>query len=125
MTNLEWYYREMVRMEREDRYDELNAIYDHEDRVVYGFAFIPPKHLIDANDDEFEDWLLSEHKDPIKLTQFEYDLLDSYVSDDNGRYCFCDVKTFSFLKEKGYFEGVTDANMTLEEILDNCEVIDE
>ena len=65
------------------------------------------------------DYLMQEHKEPIKLTKFEYDLLMSYI---NKGYFF---KNFSELKEmrnKGYFKGITDTSMTIEEILNNCEV---
>ena len=67
------------------------------------------------------DLLLQEHKEPIKLTKFEYDLLMSYI---NKGYFF---KNFSELKEmrnKGYFKGVTDTSMKIQDILKNCEVIE-
>lgn len=67
------------------------------------------------------DYLLQEHKEPIKLTKFEYDLLMSYI---NKGYYF---KNFSELKEmrnKGYFKGVTDTSMKIYDILKNCEVVE-
>lgn len=67
------------------------------------------------------DFLLAEHKEPIKLTKFEYDLLMSYI---NKGYYF---KNFSELKEmrnKGYFKGITDTSMKIQYILKNCEVIE-
>lgn len=67
------------------------------------------------------DYLLQEHKEPIKLTKFEYDLLMSYI---NKGYFF---KNFSELKEmrhKGYFKGITDTSMKIQDILKNCEVIE-
>ena len=67
------------------------------------------------------DYLLQEHKEPIKLTKFEYDLLMSYI---NKGYYF---KNYSELKEmryKGYFKGVKDTSMSIQYILDNCEVIE-
>lgn len=67
------------------------------------------------------DYLLQEHKEPIKLKQWEYDLLMSYI---NKGYYF---KNFSELKEmrnKGYFKGVADTSMKIIEILNNCEVIE-
>ena len=67
------------------------------------------------------DYLLQEHKELIKLTKFEYDLLMSYI---NKGYFF---KNFSELKEmrnKGYFKGITDTSMKIQDILKNCEVIE-
>ena len=67
------------------------------------------------------DYLLQEHKELIKLTKFEYDLLMSYI---NKGYFF---KNFSELKEmrnKGYFKGITDTSMKIQYILNNCEVIE-
>ena len=62
-----------------------------------------------------------EHREPIKLTKFEYDLLMSYI---NKGYYF---KNYSELKEmryKGYFKGITDTSMKIQYILKNCEVIE-
>lgn len=67
------------------------------------------------------EWLLEEHKESIKLTKFEYDLLMSYI---NKGYFF---KNFSELKEmrnKGYFKGITDTSMKIQYILNNCEVVE-
>lgn len=72
------------------------------------------------------DFLLAEHKEPIKLKQWEYDLIEicykcnSYLETDTLKsYIF-----FESLKEKGYFKGITDTSMTIKEILKNCEVIE-
>lgn len=71
------------------------------------------------------DFLLAEHKEPIKLKQWEYDLIEicykcnAYLETDTLKsYIF-----FESLKEKGYFKGITDTSMTIKEILENCEVI--
>lgn len=71
------------------------------------------------------DYLLQEHKEPIKLKQWEYDLIEicykcnAYLETDTLKsYIF-----FESLKEKGYFKGITDTSMTIKEILENCEVI--
>lgn len=72
------------------------------------------------NADECIKEILAEHKEPIKLTKFEYDLLMSYI---NKGYSFKNYSELKEMRNKGYFEGVTDTSMTINEILDNCEVI--
>lgn len=67
------------------------------------------------------DWLLEEYKEPIKLTKFEYDLLMSYI---NKGYSFKNYSELKEMKNKGYFEGVTDISIPFREILDNCEVVE-
>lgn len=73
--------------------------------------------------------LLEEHKEPIKikLAQWEYDFLNTlrkyhattFMSDKFNEY-LCDD-----MKQKGHFKGVHDKTMTLQEILDNCEVVED
>ena len=67
------------------------------------------------------DWLLEEHKEPIKLKQWEYDLLTLI----NKESVFHTVYNLCELREKGHYKGVTDTQMTIKEILDNCEVEDD
>lgn len=66
--------------------------------------------------------MLAEYKEPIKLTKFEYDLLMSYI---NKGYSFKNYSELKEMRNKGYFKGITDMDMTTQEILKNCEVIDE
>lgn len=70
------------------------------------------------------DYLLAEHKEPIKLKQWEKDLISIYDENRSIDYRFSSFFTLDKLKEKGYFKGVTDTNMIVEEILNNCEVIE-
>lgn len=69
------------------------------------------------------DWLKQPRKAPAnKLTRFEYDLLQSYSNIYKLRF-----KTMPFLnrmKEKGYFKSI-DENVTIEDILANCEIKEE
>lgn len=65
------------------------------------------------------EWMLKQFKRKYKLTQFEYDLLQSYA---NG-YKFKDIMPLIVMKEKGYFKDV-DKDATIEDILENCEVMD-
>ena len=66
------------------------------------------------------DYLLQEHKEPIKLKQWEYDLLTLL----NKESIFHTVYNLCKLREKGHYKGVTDTSMTIKEILENCEVIE-
>ena len=60
--------------------------------------------------------------EPIKLTQFEYDSLS--CCDESKRKKRFNYYTMCMqLKNKGYYKGVYDVKMTIEEILDNCEIV--
>lgn len=64
------------------------------------------------------EWMLKPFKRKYKLTQFEYDLLQSYASG----YKFKDVIPLIVMKEKGYFKDV-NKDAKIEDILESCEVI--
>lgn len=64
------------------------------------------------------EWMLKPFKRKYKLTQFEYDLLQSYASG----YKFKDIMPLIVMKEKGYFKDV-DKDAKIEDILESCEVI--
>lgn len=68
--------------------------------------------------------LLQEHKEAIRLKQWEYDLLKTNL-ECYGDELFCWYTDVRKMKEKGYFKGVTDTSMTLKEILDDCEVVED
>lgn len=81
--------------------------------------------VIALRDDDFKKysekgfgWLLEEHKEPIKLKQWEKDLLETLQCKE-----FCFHELLLEMRYKGYFKGITDINMKLSEILENCEVI--
>lgn len=64
------------------------------------------------------EWMLKPFKRKYKLTQFEYDLLQSYASG----YKFKDIMPLIVMKEKGYFKDINkDEKIT--DILWNCGVI--
>lgn len=67
--------------------------------------------------------LLHEHKEPIKLKQWEYDLIR--LNDQPHTRKFNSFNTYRCMKEKGYFRGITDISMTLQGILDNCKVVED
>lgn len=64
------------------------------------------------------EWMLKPFKRKYKLTQFEYDLLQSYASG----YKFKNIMPLIVMKEKGYFKDM-DKNEKITDILANCEVI--
>lgn len=56
----------------------------------------------------------------IKMKRFERDLLEIYCV----RTRFRDWRTLMHLKGKGHFKGVAYSFMTIQEILENCEIVD-
>ena len=122
MTNLEYYKDELK------RYIKKNPKFLSLKSDVIGKAFTLFSHeRIDiwcndewAETEHFIDWLLEEHKEPIKLKKWEYDLLKCYQeTKDDGE--FVDHYILKEMQYKGHFQGV-DYNLTIEEILENCEV---
>lgn len=123
MTNLECYKDEFLYMLNDIAYHSPLCNYFEEIWTYSDCSCCPfcTKDETVCDYQKFVDWLLEEHKEPIKLTKFEYDLLMSYI---NKGYFF---KNFSELKEmrnKGYFKGVKDTSMSIQYILNNCEVIE-
>ncbi|MFR7590248.1 MAG: hypothetical protein ACLUVC_02300 [Longibaculum sp.] len=79
--------------------------------------------------DQLKEWANSEYvepKQPIKLKKFEYDLLfnckqaNSYRDSDS----VSEFWIIKGMKEKGYYDGITDFGMTIKQVLENCEVIE-
>lgn len=64
-------------------------------------------------------FLAEEYKPKIKLTKLEHDLLkiDVVRSSPFGNYA-----DYMNLKNIGHFKGITDLSMTIQDILDNCEI---
>ena len=128
MTNLERYKDEFVYMLNKNKitlcsfFEVLNN-YDDCDTCPYGFESCEKGGW--CNYRKFIDWLLEEHKEPIKLTKFEYDLLEYYTYVDNswnGRILH-ENYAIRYMCDKGYLKNV-DLNMTFREVLDNCEVVE-
>ena len=69
-----------------------------------------------------KDWLKQPCKKPTyKLSQFEYDLINTYRHvDDRCKFNGC--YQLKSLKEKGYFNDV-DKNESIKDIIENCEVV--
>ena len=125
MTNLEFYKDEIIK--------QIKKLYDDPAYTSYGQAFcaaICRVYTIDKKTifygvyyERVLDWLLAEHKEPIKLTKFEYDLLKCYQKmKDDGE--FVDHYILKEMQYKGHFQDV-DYNLTIEEILYNCEVTED
>lgn len=67
-------------------------------------------------------WLSSSYVKPsYKLNRFEFDLIQTY-RDCHESCKFSEFKQLIELKDKGYFKDI-DLDLTIHEILDNCEVI--
>ena len=123
MTNLE-FYKDEINKCIENGSGELATVYM---RVGQGFNDFSKRYVqyYPHNSLAFVDWLLEEHKEPIKLKQFEKDLLECYTYVDNswnGRILH-ENYTIRYMCDKGYFKNV-DLNMTFREVLDNCEVVE-
>ena len=65
-------------------------------------------------------WLASTYIKKYKLTQFEYDLIQTYS--DYGDYKLSKFNRLIKLKDKGHFKDA-DKEATIGDILGNCEVI--
>lgn len=104
--------------------------------VKYALAVVngEPKSCIDTNCGEcdFKDsgecvkrvreWLNQQYKKPTyKLTQFEFDLIQTYSYVHEG-YTLSKFKRLIKLKDKGYFK-CADYDTKIQDILSNCEVI--
>ena len=123
MTNLEYYKDEFVYMLNDNGYQPplcnyFEKIWAHSDCSCCPFC---TKDETVCDYQKFVDWLLSERKEPIKLKQWEKDLLESNI---NRQFYFSGYSDLVEMKNRGYFEGVKDVTMTIREILDNCEVIE-
>lgn len=59
---------------------------------------------------------------PIKLKQWEYDLIAT--NNMSRERPFESFATYRNMKNMGYFESIKDTSMTLKEILDNCEIVE-
>lgn len=134
MTNLEFYkdfivekFNEIKQMSKLDRnIHELNVFHSKighaiciaymKDKKIDGFGSLSCEEAID--------WLLEEHKEPIKLKHWEKDLIEAYQEQLGVDHAFCSNYILEELKERGHFKGVMDTSMNTQIILENCEVIE-
>lgn len=113
MTNLEYYINELLSYAGNSPYID-RAMQKAIAKFVYKHRF----EIKGEDPESFLNWLCQEHKEPIKLKQWEYDLICPYKD-----YHFISCSLSFRMKEKGYFKGVTDLSMEIEEILKNCEIV--
>ncbi len=120
MTNLEYYKDEINELIEEYGLGQVQK------KIRYAFEVFSEKHIDNypSRADKFVDWLLQEHKEPIKLKQWEKDLISQYSEGYSIDYRFSSFLSLIGLKEKGYFKGITDTSMEIEDILKKCEVIE-
>ncbi len=72
--------------------------------------------------EKIKEWLNKPYEKPkYKLTQFEYDLLSVHKDYKTYNNIANQIHLFK-MREKGYFKDV-DTNISIREILGNCEVI--
>ena len=100
-------------------------------RVAPNGKLIGVNLVIALRDDDFKkysekgfDWLLEEHKEKIKLTEFENDVLKAFTKlpsyEEGDR-----IEDFSALQalwNGGWFRNI-DEDLSIQEILENCEAI--
>lgn len=124
MTNLEFYKDELKECIKNSS-KELGMVNMN---VGYGFSDFSKRYVKHYPHDSvaFVDWLLEEHKEKIKLTEFEHNVLKAFTKhpnyDEDDR-----IDDYSILQEaqsNGCFKGV-DENLSIKDILDNCEIDDE
>lgn len=119
MNNLEWLKKNLSEEEKES--EELcHAIYEKLNGV--NCYTTPCNNCYFNKCENILDFLLEEHKEPIKLKQWEYDLIRT---NDRPHECnvFESFNTYRNMKAIGYFKGITNTSMTLKEILENCEIV--
>ena len=119
MTNLEWLKTRGLIITN----DVYSGTIDNVGKIgVNVFIKLRDSDYSDYKEKGIE-WLLEEHKEPIKLKQWEKDLLEeiSYIDESFEESFF-----LTGMRKRGHFKGITDTNMsmTIKEILDNCEVDD-
>ena len=73
------------------------------------------------------DWLKEEHKEPIKLTKWEYDLIlnceeaTGYRDEDMLEQYWI----IEGMKQKGHFKGIDNLDITFKEVKDNHIIIED
>lgn len=68
----------------------------------------------------------SKGQSKIKLKRWEFELIGYvYRTSSVKKMFFVHYSELNYLRGVGYFKGITNEYMTLKEILDNCEVIED
>lgn len=71
------------------------------------------------------DWLSEEYKEPIKLKDWEFELIGYIYRNSSNKMNFVSYSVLNYLRGVGFFKGITNADMKLSEIIENCEVVDD
>lgn len=126
MNNLEWLKKNLTK-EMKECCSLCSGFY----KMVNGKSCNDENDYIECENCKFcklgdtINFLSQEHKEPIKLKQWEFDVclaVKKYTSYETSlRLNNCIILTD--LLEKGYFKGVTDTSMIIEDILKNCEIV--
>lgn len=116
-TNLEFYYDDLIKEDCSD-FGVVNG-------KIESCTFMPCEKCEFKHGNCHKNritWLLSQRKkQKYKFTQFEYDLINTYIHvDDRCKFNGC--YQLKSLKEKGYFKNV-DKNELIKDILAKCEVV--
>lgn len=120
MTNLEFYKDEILEDIKKGRRLECAICLIKQNKIDCNSSYCridPHYHEIIFK------WMFEEHKKPIKLKRWEYDLIRT--NDMSHNRAFVSFNTYRSMKKIGHFAGIKDVSMTLEDILNNCEVIDD
>lgn len=111
-----------------DRWEELRKVNQNlamEYLRIYTTMDIAQKHFNNFKKECCEiakDWLKQPYKKlTYKLNKFEFDLIQTY-RDCHESCKLSEFKQLIELKDKGYFKDI-NLDLTIHEILDNCEVV--
>ena len=123
MTNFEYYKDEITKTYRTCVFGIEESFY-----IAFAKVYARAKGLthFDGDYEIIIDWLAEEHKETIKLTQFEYDSLSVCYETET---CLVNkvVKAYwpiIHMMIMGYFRGIKDKGMKVADILKNCEVVE-
>lgn len=119
MTNLEHYEAEIQSLLGDSPYIEKSLI-KALNRFMNRHSYEMAKAKI-RNATDLLSWLCAEYEEPIKLKQWEKDLLE-VIDSKYATLLYYD--SLMRMRNIGYFKGITDTSMTIIEILENCEIVD-
>lgn len=121
MTNLEWLKKNLTQ-ETKESCSFCRGVY----KMVNGKSCDDENNYIKCENckfckiEDFINFLSQEHKEQIKLKKWEYDLIEHYAVIKR----FDGVDMLIVMRSKGHFKGVKDTSMSIQYILNNCEVIE-
>ncbi len=115
-SNIEFLLDYMINLEIEHNYGEVPTM-----KIETTLPF----DINVTSYESFKEMLKAPYQEPkIRLSQFEYDSL-SCCDENKRKKKFSHFTMLKQMKHKGYYKGVYDVSMTVEEILNNCEVVNE